>query len=138
PHIRPAISSESVEAITCHQLTPELAECVAHSARVIFIDSVFGEPSGKVNLRELKPTSSNSRVFSHQLDPSGLMQYARELYGIWPQALVVSVNGAAYGYTDMLSPPVRSSLPAVRQLMEDLAFNFVQETLLLANENECC
>jgi hydrogenase maturation protease len=124
--LRKTLPLENVEMITCHQLTPELAEAMARSKRVIFIDAAVGEPPGEINLGQLNlgkinPTSMPPPVFSHRLDPLGLMQYSRELYGTWPEAFTVSLNGQAYGYAEKLSDPVQSSLSAVLQLVEDLA-----------------
>jgi hydrogenase maturation protease len=119
--LRKALPVENVEMITCHQLTPELAEAVARSRRVIFIDARVGEPAGEINLGQINPTSVPPPVFSHRLDTLGLMQYSRELYGTWPEAFTVSLNGQAYGHAEKLSDPVQSSLSAVLQLVEDLA-----------------
>ena len=104
--------------VACHQLTPELAERVASSNWVLFIDAAVGDPAGEIHLSPLIPHSAAFPACSHALDPVGLMGYAKDLYGRWPSALAISVNGQEYGYTESLSRPMQASLPAALDLTE--------------------
>jgi hydrogenase maturation protease len=114
-------TGEGIETIACLQLTPELAEAVARSERVIFIDAAAGQPPGEVSVCQLHPVQSASRACSHRLEPQELLEYSRELYGNWPEAFAVSVNAAACDYSETLSARVQSSLPAVVRIARDLA-----------------
>jgi hydrogenase maturation protease len=120
--LRQTLRGEDAEVVACLQLMPELAEAVAHSKRAIFIDAAVGQPPGEITFAEIKAESRGFPACSHHLDVRRLMQYSRELYGIVPQAFSVSVNGEAYGYAEMLSSRVQSTLPAVLRLARDLAF----------------
>ena len=121
--LRQTLTGEGAEVIACLQLMPELAEAVAHSKRVIFIDAAVGEPAGEVKLAELEPAPLGLQACSHHFDVRRLMHYSRELYGTVPQAFSVSVNGEAYGFAETLSSRVQSALPAVWRLARDLALH---------------
>jgi hydrogenase maturation protease len=124
--LRQALPSGRFEIVACHQLTPELAEAVARCRRVIFVDAASGDPPGEVNQYRLTPKPGPS-AFSHSFDPAELVQYCRELYGRFPEAFAVSVNGQTCDYTESLSAPVRCSLPAVLRAVQDLACEEVPE-----------
>ena len=48
-----AFSCEEAEMVTCHQLTPDLAESVAQRESVIFIDACAGSPPGEIRVNQL-------------------------------------------------------------------------------------
>ena len=75
--LRKTLTGEDAEVIACLQLMPELAEAVAHSKRVIFIDAAVGEPAGEVKLAELEPAPTGLQACSHHFDVRRLMQYSR-------------------------------------------------------------
>jgi hydrogenase maturation protease len=116
--LRERFCREHIEIFICHQLTPELAEAVVSSKRVIFIDAPVGEPPRQINLKHLVPKPPPFPVYSHTLNPLELMACASELYGRWPEAFTVSVNGQEYGYGESLSWPVQAAIPKALQLME--------------------
>jgi hydrogenase maturation protease len=100
------------ETVVCHQLTPELAEPISRAAQVIFIDACVGSPPGKIRVDHLAADSAVGG-FTHRLDPQGLMNYCRELYGTCPEAWTISMTGAEYGYSEGLSAAVESRLAAL-------------------------
>ena len=57
---------------------------------------------------------------SHHLDPGGLVELARELYGRVPEVLVVSVGTASMDAGDQLSSAVEDALPDVVEAVVDL------------------
>jgi Ni,Fe-hydrogenase maturation factor len=126
------------DTMTCHQLTPELAEEVARATRVIFIDACVGHPPGKIRVNRLTKVgaglvtaqgvhegrpyiSQADGALTHHLDPAGLLKYSRELYGSWPEASTISMTGADFGYSESLSAPVESQLPALVNLVAQAA-----------------
>src|SRR5208282_3399012 len=112
----------TVEMISCHQLTPELAEAVSGADRVIFIDARVGETPGRVELNKVEPEAPAHSAFSHRLDPPALLGYAERLYGKRPEAFTASVAGESFRYGEELSGTVRASLaillPKVIQLAD--------------------
>ena len=119
--LRPTLANEDAETLACLQLTPELAEAVAQSERVIFIDAALREPPGEVNVARLDPVWSSAPPCSHVLTPRELMQYSSRLYGSRPEAFVISANAARCEYSEALSVQVQYSLPAVVRAAHRLA-----------------
>jgi hydrogenase maturation protease len=103
-----------------HQLTPELAEPISRARLVIFVDAREGDQPGRVDCRVVDPAGAGSLAFSHDVDPSSLVQMARLLYGSCPTAGVVSVDGEQFGYGTTLSRIVQAAVPEVVQRVRDL------------------
>ncbi|HWZ93692.1 MAG TPA: hydrogenase maturation protease [Opitutaceae bacterium] len=92
-----------VRTMTCHQLTPELADPISTAARVIFVDAV-GAFSKEVSLCEIAPAAPASGIMTHVVDPQILLRLAREVFGRCPKAwwLTVPVDNLDFG--EKLSP----------------------------------
>ncbi|MFZ0963877.1 MAG: hydrogenase maturation protease [Terriglobia bacterium] len=108
-----ALADQDTEVITCHQLTPELAEPLSHSNRVVFIDADAKGNPGDIHRRAIRPQTAASSAFTHSCTPSGLLASAQALYGHRPKALVVTVSAQSFAFGDSLSPVVAAALPAV-------------------------
>lgn len=122
-------AAERADLVTCHQLTPEIAVSVAPSPLVVFVDAAQGGPAGEVEVQRIRIHQVQDSAaggaclpgaLSHRLDPPELVRYAKTLYGNCPEAVVVSVKGAAYGFSEELSAPVLAAVPRVLRLVEDL------------------
>jgi len=113
-------SCDDVEIRSCHQLTPDLVESISKADTVFFIDaSREGEP-GEVRCKPVLPGPSSGR-FSHQLSPTAILGWSRELFGRCPQAFAVSVCGRCFELGETLSPVVTASLPRLTALVGQLA-----------------
>jgi hydrogenase maturation protease len=111
-----------VDVVTCHQLTPELAEPISQAALVVFVDARIGEVSGQVQCQPVSPATDGAASFSHDLAPTTLLSLARALFGFQPPAWVITVTGDAFGHGTGLSPSVEAAVaPAVRCIQELLA-----------------
>ncbi len=126
-HVIERLRESAVEGradlLACHQLTPELAAPVAQSARVIFVDAAEGELAGEVCLARINAdvgSATRPEAFSHRLDPAGLVRYAKMLYGEVPEAMILSVKGAAFGLSEDLSEPVAGAIPQVLRIVNEL------------------
>jgi hydrogenase maturation protease len=108
--------------VCCHQLTPELAQMLAEAELAIFIDACDDGQPGRVRCREVfaNPQAGISAI-DHHLSPATLLAWACDLYGRSPHAVVITIDGQAWGYTDQLSPPVAAAVglaeTAVRELI---------------------
>jgi hydrogenase maturation protease len=111
-----------VQIITCHQLTPELAERVSRSALVVFIDAEEREPVGAVSCRAVGPAATRT-PFAHYLSPAALLALAAQLYGACPPAAVFSVSSTAFDCGERLSPAVVSALPELSERIRTLIAN---------------
>jgi hydrogenase maturation protease len=107
------LAGHNAEVITCHQLTPELAEPLSHSSHAVFIDAdAEGEP-GEIHWREVQPQAEASSALTHTCSPAGLLASAARLYGRCPQAVLITVSAQSFDFGDSLSPVVSAALPKV-------------------------
>jgi hydrogenase maturation protease len=107
------LGGQDVEVITCHQLTPELAERLSQSDRAIFIDaSADGQP-GAIYRRSVRPQAGGSSTFTHDCTPSGLLASAHRLYGHCPQAIIITVSAQSFAFGESLSAVVSAAQPKV-------------------------
>jgi hydrogenase maturation protease len=115
-----SLAGPDVEIITCHQLTPELAEPVSRAERVIFIDAETRGPAGQLTVRRLTSVLAKHTRLSHTLDPATLLGSAREIYSTSPQGFVLSVAGESFAYGEELSPKVQSAIPELLRVAYDI------------------
>jgi hydrogenase maturation protease len=119
-----SLESPDVEFLTCHQITPELADKVAAVGTVIFIDATrIGESDpakpGELIVSEVAPFPG-SFAFSHELTPATLLDLGRRLYGSCPRAYTVSLRGESFAFGETLSPSVAKALPQLLQKVRAL------------------
>jgi len=99
-----------VELRRVHQLLPELAEPLSRATDVVFIDARRGVPSGEVRRERLAPAST-TWTGTHSLGPEALLGLSLRHYGRAPEAVLVSIGGARFGFGEDLSPEVRDAIP---------------------------
>ena len=99
-----------VRVIGSHQLTPEMAEDVAASSLVLFIDAAAGHTPGEIESREVT-AQPGLASFAHHFDPASLLWAAAELYGTKPRAELLTMVGTAFELGDHFSPVVARRLP---------------------------
>ncbi len=119
-------SSDEVEIVSIHQLTPELAETIHRCEAVIFVDAANNGPPGQISSAEIRPLQTQPR-FSHQLSPDAIVALAHQLFGARTHAFSVTLTGACFDHGESLSPAVEAALPALVTRIEAL----VQQFLLL-------
>jgi hydrogenase maturation protease len=111
------------DVIGCHQLTPELAECIAAVDLVVFVDAAADIQPGVVVVREVQGTSTQSSGLVHTADPPALLDLARKLYRRSPEAFLVTVGVSTLALSEGLSDSAAAALPeavaAVRRLVSE-------------------
>jgi hydrogenase maturation protease len=85
------------------QLIPELAETCAGYQRVCFVDAHTGALPHDLHQVVLQPAMQAS-PFTHHLTAETLLSMTQALYGANPKALLVSVRGYEFGFSQELSP----------------------------------
>ncbi len=113
-------SGDSLDIITCLQLTPELAEPVSRASRVIFTDAHAGLPPGEIRIEPVAPSPS---ALIHQVDPGALLDWSLKLYGRAPEATIVGIGGESFELGEGLSPAVERAVQeavcVIRNLLRD-------------------
>ncbi len=112
---------DNVDLLTCQQLTPELAEELAFSSRVAFIDASVPDenPPGTIRRIELQPRPVDPGAITHGFDAGGLLALTEMLYSRRPEAVLFTVTAAGFELTESLSPAVEESLPDLLQQVKD-------------------
>src|ERR1035438_5967956 len=103
-------NDSDVRVLGSHQLTPEMAEDVAASEFVLFLDAAAGPRAGEIKQIAVKPRSGPLN-FAHHLHPDLLLAATMELSGGVPPAELLPIVGAAFELGDRLSPVVLRRLP---------------------------
>ena len=87
-----------------------MAEDLAASEFVLFLDAAAGTPAGRIQQTALKP-QPGPLSFAHHLDPVLLLAATMELYGNVPRAELLTIVGATFELGDRLSPALIQRLP---------------------------
>jgi hydrogenase maturation protease len=120
------IPDDAVEILGLHQLTPELAEPISTAELVIFIDAAHDAKPGRWQASPVSAASASSSVFSHQLTPDGLLNYAQAIYRTRPRALTISVSGGSFECGEQLSPGVETALEEAIQYIGKQVTEFLR------------
>ena len=108
----------NVEVIASQQLTPEMADDVAESDFVLFLDAATGELPGTVRRMRIVPQLGPGG-FTHQLTPSSLLSAAGQLYGDAPEAISITLAGWSFDISNQLSPGAADRFPEMIRLAQD-------------------
>jgi hydrogenase maturation protease len=118
----PEIATDpSIRIETVHQLTPELAESIAHAQLVIFIDATApsaGFAPGSLRCEEILPLRPERNALGHHLTPPQLLACATSLFGAKPKAYVASVTAASFDLGAALSPAVETAIPSLMEWLQ--------------------
>ena len=112
---------DGIEAIACHQLTPEFAELFAAAERVVLVDATACGEAGGVSVMALQAGPGRPSRLGHHVEPSELLAMAQALYGRAPEAYLVTVGAGSLELGEFLSQPVAAALPDVIATVRRLA-----------------
>lgn len=113
------LSSDEVQILSVHQLTPELAECVSQAGGAIFLDARQNGKPGYVSWTRVVQRPGNI-YGTHMLTPAQLVALSYALYRNRTDAYEVSVTGESFAHGEALSDNVKCSLPQMIVLVDRL------------------
>ncbi len=109
---------DEVKIAAVQQLTPEMAEIVARSSFVLFLDACNEPEPGTIRCIPVDAEPQACR-FTHQLTPAALLNAAQQLYGQAANAAILTLSGWSFAVSDEVSSGVRKRLPEfIRQAKE--------------------
>jgi hydrogenase maturation protease len=115
-----------IRVISRQQWTPDLAEDIAHSESVLFIDCSIESAPGSMHVIEVHPASGTQGLATHHQDGTDLLALSRELYNSLPgQALLLTVGAGSTELGEEFSGPVTAALPAACKLLEDTVLSLL-------------
>jgi len=108
-----------VKIVACHQLNPELAEAVAETRAVIFVDAAVDLVPGEVKVTSVTPDRFSPASITHQMKPAALLATASELFGQAPPAKTVAIGAMSFDMGMQLTPPVRGAVWHAMKVIEN-------------------
>ena len=110
----------TIRILSRQQWTPDLAEEIADSESVLFIDCSTESAPGSVRLIEVEPSAPAQGLATHHLGAPELLALARELYDSQPRnALLLTVGASSTELGETLSTAVTAALPNACTLLEE-------------------
>lgn len=91
-----------VRSLAVHQLTPELAECLADAGRVLFVDARLAAEGTDIAVLPVEPSPSTIPA-GHISDPRSLLALTRWLLGCSPRAWLLTIPGVAFEIGEEMS-----------------------------------
>lgn len=116
-HVAAALSAAGYRTIEIFQLAPELAEDIAASRRVIFVDCHMDLQPGEVKAGSVDPTLHPD---THLQTPGDLLRLAAELYDARPEAFLIGIGPESVDLGETLSQPVMRAIPRAVELARSL------------------
>jgi hydrogenase maturation protease len=109
--------------VSAHQLAPEFAAMAAEADGVVFLDATRNGEPGQIFCERVDPKAVSSPG-SHWLTPAQLMALCRQLYGVTPRAMAISIVGECFDHGDTLSKALAGALPNLIELTGDVIGSF--------------
>ena len=108
-----------IRVISRQQWTPDLAEDIAQSQTVLFLDCSIESAPGHISLREVDPSAPIQGLATHHQGASELLALARDLYNSQPEkAQLLTIGAASTELGENFGEPVRNALPQACALIE--------------------
>lgn len=112
-----ALDLPGVKTLSCGLLTPELADPISRTRKVIFVDASVDAPQG-VQLRPLSAADS-AQILAHAADPRTLLALAHDVFGRAPEAWWLTIPAENLGIGEELSEKAqRGVAKAIQQIQE--------------------
>lgn len=114
------LSGPDVKVIAAQQLTPELAEAVAASSRVLFLDASHQGHPGEIRMEPVRRDPDfEPGTISHQLSPSALLALAYYYLGSETNATLLTVTGENFELGENFSPLLQNAWkPCLERVLE--------------------
>jgi len=116
------ISFGNTDFLFLLQLTPELSETLTRYDRVCFVDAHTGSVPEDVHFEHLQPGYQHS-PFTHHLTPNSLLAMTESIYQKVPDAILISVRGFEFGFSQDLSDSTAALAPQAVELILKWLYN---------------
>jgi hydrogenase maturation protease len=115
-----------VRVIASQQWTPDLAEKIAESESVLFVDSSVESVPGRISLIPVEPQAEGAGLATHHLDASELLDLSHELYGSRSaHAMLLTVGAGSTELGETFSDRVEVALPRAQGVLEKAVLRFL-------------
>jgi len=107
--------------IETHQLTPDLAEAVASSRVVCFVDARIPDGDGSVSVTRIEAEFAAPASLGHTMSPEELLTVARVLYSGAPQAWLIGIPSESFELGAPLSETALTGVSAAVRAIRTIA-----------------
>src|SRR5581483_1462675 len=121
------LKGQDVEILTCHQLTPDLAEAASRSELLVLIDACAEGAPGSLAIRPVAPTGSFPG-FTHDYNLETLLKTSQSLYGCYPRAVLFTITAESFPYSSELSSCVAAAIPPLVARVRALVSGFHKDS----------
>jgi hydrogenase maturation protease len=109
----------SVRVVSRQQWTPDLAEDVACSEGVVFVDCAVDSAPGTVRVTRVQPARSATAPATHYVGAHELLALSEELYSSLPRnALLLTVGAGSTELSEEFTTIVKDALPQACKMLE--------------------
>ena len=116
----------AVRVLSRQQWTPELAEEIAGTESVLFIDCSVESAPGSVSLMRVKLAAVEPGLATHHIAAAELLAMGQELYNFTPRnAVLLTVGAASTELCEGFSSEVAVALPEACRVLEDTVRQFL-------------
>lgn len=104
-----AVRDLLARVITCHQLTPELADDIAAAAQVVFVDAYVANERGaglrieRIGDGDACGACGACGASAHRSEPAALLELARRLHGSVPDAWMIGIPAYCFEAGEVIS-----------------------------------
>ena len=96
-----------------------MAEEVAGTETVIFVDATLDQEPGQILMRELSPVSLKPGLVTHHLGAAELLGVAQDLYGTQPRrACLMTIGAGNIELGEGFSSSVQNAVPDAKNILE--------------------
>jgi hydrogenase maturation protease len=113
-------SQPEIRVISRQQWTPDLAQDIADSESVLFIDCSIESKPGDLEFTHVAPSESRQGLATHHQGAPELLALARDLYNAQPKnALLLTIGAGSTELGEAFSPAVTAALPQACKMIDD-------------------
>lgn len=107
-----------IQTISRQQWTPDLAQDIAASDFVLFLDCSVESAAGEVRLRPVDAAQPSPGLATHHTGAPELLAFALDLYGRIPRtSLLLTIGAGSTELGETFSPAVQSAIPEAQRLI---------------------
>jgi hydrogenase maturation protease len=116
-----------IRVISRQQWTPDLAEDIAHSDSVLFIDCSVESAPGYARLVRVEPSLQTEGLATHHQGASQLLALTKDLYHSQPaKAALLTIGAGSTEIGETFSGPVLQAIPMACALLESTILEWSQ------------
>jgi hydrogenase maturation protease len=120
-------AQQAIRVISRQQWTPDLAEDIAHSDSVLFIDCSVESAPGSIHLRPVEASAPQRGLATHHQGASELLALARDLFdSLSKNAQLLTIGAGSIELGETLSEAVVAALPRACDRIEATVRTWLQ------------